>query len=65
MQAFGTEEYGNKNGFKIMCCQCGREVRLIPTHHYKACEGKNPEKITLELRCVCGNKYGATIHSGL
>lgn len=60
MRAFGTEEYGNNDGFKIICNQCGREARLVPTHHYK--EVGNLEKITLELRCTCGNKYGATIH---
>lgn len=53
MKAFGINEYGNKDGFKIVCCRCGKEAR----------EYKNPEKITLELRCTCGNKYGATIHS--
>ena len=63
MQSFGTEEYGNKNGFNVICCQCGKEARLVPTHHYKDGEYKHPEKITLELRCTCGNKYGATIHS--
>ena len=63
MQSFGTEEYGNKDGFKVICCQCGKEASLMPTHHYKDGEYKHPEKITLELRCVCGNKFGATIHS--
>ena len=63
MQSFGTEEYGNKNGFKVVCCQCGKEARLVTTHHYKDGEYKHPEKITLELRCTCGNKFGATIHS--
>ena len=63
MQSFGTEEYGNKDGFKVICCQCGKEARLVPTHHYKDGEYKHPEKITLELRCACGNKFGATIHS--
>ena len=63
MEAFGTNEYGNKDGFKVICCRCGKEARIIPTHHYKDGEYVNPEKITLELRCTCGNKYGATIHS--
>ena len=63
MQSFGTEEYRNKDGFKVICCQCGKEARLVPTHHYKDEEYKHTEKITLELRCTCGNKFGATIHS--
>ena len=63
MIAFGTEEYGNKDGFKIMCNMCGRKAQMIPTHHYGDGEYKNPQKITLELKCICGNKYGATIHS--
>jgi len=61
MRAFGTEEYGNKDGFKVICSRCGKEARLVPIHHYKE-DYQNP-KITLELRCTCGNKYGATIHS--
>lgn len=61
MQTFGTEEYGNKDGFKIVCCNCGREARLIPTHFYG--DDLDLKKITLEIRCICGNKYGATIHS--
>lgn len=61
MRDFGTEEYGNKDGFKIICNKCGKEARVIPTHHYK--EVGNLDKITLEFRCTCGNKYGATIHS--
>ena len=63
MRAFGTEEYGNKDGFKITCCKCGKEAWIVPTHHYRDDEYKHPEKITLELRCTCGNKFGATIHS--
>lgn len=60
MRAFGTEEYGNSDGFKIICNKCWREARIIPIHHYK--EVRKLEKITLEFRCICGNKYGATIH---
>lgn len=26
MRAFGTEEYGNSDGFKIICNKCGREA---------------------------------------
>ena len=59
MQSFGTEEYGNRDGFKVICRKCGKEARIVPTHHYKDGEFK----ITLELRCICGNKFGATIHS--
>lgn len=64
MQSFGTEEYGNKDGFKIMCCNCGKEARLVPKHHYNNKTATDYDlKITLELRCVCGNKFRATIHS--
>ena len=61
MREFGTNEYGNKEGFLIKCNQCGKEARLVPTHHYD--DNHKLEKITLEIRCTCGNKYGATIHS--
>lgn len=57
MYQFGSNEYGNKGGFKITC-QCGREARIVPIH----CRDNEKLKITLEIRCVCGNKYGATIH---
>lgn len=63
MRTFGTNEHGNKDEFKVICCKCGREARLVPIHYYKDKEYKNREKITLELSCTCGNKYGATIHS--
>ena len=63
MQVFGIDEYGNKEGFKVICSQCGKEARIVPIHYYKDGEYKHPEKITLELRCTCGNKYGATIHN--
>lgn len=45
MRSFGTEEYGNSDGFKIICNKCGREARIIPTHHYK--KVGELEKITL------------------
>lgn len=48
---------------RLYAAGVGKEARIVPTHHYKDGEYKNPEKITLELRCTCGNKYGATIHS--
>lgn len=60
MEKIGTDEYGNKDDFKIICQNCGREAKIIPTHYIDNCEVK---KITLEFRCICGNKYGATIHS--
>ena len=28
-----SEEYGNKDGFKITCCKCGKEGWIVPTHH--------------------------------
>lgn len=62
MRKFGTEEYGNIEGFKVICCLCGNEADIVPTHYYKDGEYEKPMKITLELRCSCGNKYGATIH---
>lgn len=35
MQSFGTEEYGNKEGFTIKCIKCGRgDAILVPTHYY-------------------------------
>lgn len=69
MKQFGTNEYGNKEGFKIVCCKCGKEGWAVPISHYEHginhCEnGKygNPDKITFEFRCSCGNRYGATIY---
>lgn len=56
MRAFGTEEYGNSDGFKIICNKCGREARIGTTHHYK--EVGKLENITLEFRCICGNNTG-------
>ena len=52
MQSFGTEEYGNKDGFKVICCQCEKEARLVPTHHYNDGEYKYPEKnhVRIEMR---------------
>lgn len=58
MNEFGSNEYGNKDGFEITC-QCGRQARIVPIHHW--CYNGD-FKITLEIRCICGNKYGATIH---
>lgn len=44
MQAFGTDVYGNKDGFKIICCKCGKEARIIPIHCYGDGEYKIPKK---------------------
>ena len=49
MQSFGTEEYGNKNEFKIVCCNCGKEARLVPTHYYEDGDYKNPKSIGLTI----------------
>lgn len=62
MKQFGVNEYGNKEGFKIVCCKCGKEGWAVPTNHYENGEYGNPNKITFEFRCSCGNRYGATIH---
>lgn len=63
MKSFGSEEYGNKDGFKITCCKCGKEGWIVPTHHLDKTPTDFSVKITLEFRCTCGNKFGATIHS--
>lgn len=62
MQSFGTEEYGNKDGFSLRCNKCGKEGKIVPMSYYSDEEYKHPNKITLELRCTCGNRFGATIH---
>lgn len=59
IQVFGTEEYGNRENFKIVCNKCGKEARIVPIHYYKE---TGLEKIVLEIRHTCLNKYGATIH---
>ena len=61
MKQFGTEEYGNKEGFTILCNKCGKEAWAVPIHSFED-DYKNPKKITFEFRCSCGNKYGATVH---
>lgn len=63
MRQFGSDEYGEKDGFKVICQKCGREADVVPTHHFESKLGGDLKKITLEIRCSCGNKYGATIHS--
>ena len=34
MRQFGVDEIGNRDSFKIVCCNCGREAYMTPTHHY-------------------------------
>lgn len=63
MQKFGTNGYGDKDSFTITCSKCGKEARLVPVHVYEDHDYKNPVKIQLEVRCTCGNKYGADIHN--
>lgn len=66
MRQFGTEECGDRNGFKLMCCKCGKEADITTTHHYEEQEGYGDfkvKKITLNFRCYsCGNEFDATIH---
>lgn len=59
MKQFGTDEYGNKDGFHIICEKCGKSAWCVPTHHS---DENGLKKITFEFRCSCGNRYGATIH---
>lgn len=63
MKQFGTDEYGNKNGFHIICEKCGKSAWCVPIHH-SVHHGDEIilKKITFEFRCSCGNEYGATIH---
>ena len=63
MNQFGSDEYGNRDSFKLICQKCGKEGKIVAIHHFGDKLGGNLEKITLEFRCSCGNKYGATIHS--
>lgn len=63
MQRFGTNEYGDRDGFTITCNKCGKEARLVPRHIYEDYDFKNPVKIKLEFRCICDNRYGADIHN--
>ena len=60
MNLFGLDGYGDKESFTIKCCKCGKEGDIVPIHQYG--DGLVLEKIILERRCKCGNKYGATIH---
>lgn len=67
MRQFGIEELGDRNSFKLICCKCGREAKISPTHHYKDVDSYTDctlEKITLEFRCFCGNEFVTTIHKG-
>ena len=49
MYQFGSNEYGNKGGFKITC-QCGREARIVPIH----CRDNEKLKITLRFGAFVG-----------
>lgn len=60
MKEFGTNEFGYKDGFKIVCNKCGKEGWLVPIHIYN--DDLTLDRIELEIRCNCGNRYGATIH---
>lgn len=62
IQSFGTEDYGSKESFSIMCNKCGKEAWAVPTHHYSESINGKLAKITLEFRCSCGNRLGASIH---
>lgn len=62
MKSFGSEEYGNKDGFKITCCNRGKEGWIVPIHYHDKISIDFSMKITLEFRCICGNRFGATIH---
>jgi hypothetical protein len=60
MKEFGTNEYGNKEGFVVMCTNCGRNAKIVPVSQTN--EKGKVVKIILEISCICGNKYGATIY---
>lgn len=62
MKPFGTKEYGNQHGFRVICNECHKEAWIVPVTYYSSEDVLNPEKIKLELRCSCGNRYGATIY---
>ena len=61
MQTFGSDEYGNKDGFDITCKLCGKEARIVPISYFERGKYDFPYAIVVELRCSCGNRYGATI----
>lgn len=61
MNSFGTDEYGNKNGFKTICQKCGKEAKIKRILHYD--EHKMITKVTIDMKCDCGNLFGATVYS--
>lgn len=63
MREFGTEPYGDKDGFKVICNKCGKEASIVPISYYEDGNYDKPIKIVLEIRCTCGNKYGSTMDS--
>ena len=55
MRSFGTDEYGNKNGFKVICQRCGREAQVIPTHYLE--NGKTIKDVLKEnIAIIIGNE---------
>ena len=62
MKQFGVDEIGNRDSFKIICCNCGKEAHMTPTHHYTNIAERELDKITLDFRCSCGNHFITTIH---
>lgn len=63
MQPFGIDEYNDRNSFEIKCKKCGRNnARIVPISIIK---NNVTERIVLEIRCICGNIYGATIYEFL
>ncbi len=66
MRQFGTEECGDRNTFKLICCNCGSEADITTTHHYEVQEDYGEfkvKKITLNFRCLlCNNEFSTTIH---
>lgn len=60
LKTFGTEEYGS-NTFSIRCEKCGSTTNtsLVPV---SMIENGITEKMLLEARCTCGNRFGATIY---
>lgn len=62
MENFGTKEYGNKEGFTLKCNKCGKKGRIVPITYYDK-DYIHPTEIVIDLRCECGNKFGATIYN--
>jgi hypothetical protein len=62
MKTFGTNEYGDRDGFKIICQDCGQEAWLTINSYYEPIEGTELLQMTAEFRCSCGNHFGSTIY---